>query len=94
MRRAKVHCLNWTPEKTELFANVLADEDNQFAASLERLALKKQPTTKYLIILKKIVDRERGKNDFKDKNEERNFCNKNWDLQSYSPLDISVNKLS
>ena len=53
MRRAKVHCLNWTPEKTELFANVLADEDNQFAASLERLALKKQPTTKYLIILKK-----------------------------------------
>ena len=53
MSSAKVRCRNWTPEETELFANVLADEDNRFAASLERLALKKQPTTKYLIILKK-----------------------------------------
>ena len=39
---------------TKLFANVLADEDNRLAASLERLALKKQPTTKYLIILKNL----------------------------------------
>ena len=38
---AKVRCRNWTSEKTELFADVLADEDNQFAASLEKLALKK-----------------------------------------------------
>ena len=53
MSSAKVRCRNWTPEETELFAKVLADEDNRFAASLERLALKKQPTTKFLIILKK-----------------------------------------
>ena len=31
--------------------------------------------------------------DFKDENEEKNFCNKNRDLQSYSPLDTTVTKL-
>ena len=41
--------------RKKLFANVLADEDNRFAASLERLALKRQPTRKYLIILKKYL---------------------------------------
>ena len=40
-----------------------------------------------------MFDRERGKKDFKDKNEEGNFCNKNRDLQSYSALDTPVNKL-
>ena len=44
-------------------------------------------------MLKKIFDREQGKKDFKDKNEEGNFCNKNRDLQSYSALDTSINKL-
>ena len=53
MSSAKVSCRNWTLEETEVFAKVLADEDNRFAANLERLALKKQPTTKFLIILKK-----------------------------------------
>ena len=44
-------------------------------------------------MLKRIFDRERGKKDFKDKNEEGNFCYKNRDLQSYSALDTSINKL-
>ena len=39
MSSAKERCCNWTPEETELFANVLADKDNRFAASLEGLAL-------------------------------------------------------
>ena len=78
MSSAKVRCCNWTLDETELFVHVLADEDNRFAASLERLALKKQPTTKYIFDhIKNIFDRERGKKDFKDKNEEMKFCNKN-----------------
>ena len=44
-------------------------------------------------ILKKIFDREQGKKEFKDKNEGRNFCKKNRDLRSCSPLNTSVNKL-
>ena len=35
MSSAKVRYRNWTSEETELFANVLADEDNRFTASLE-----------------------------------------------------------
>ena len=93
MSSAKVRCRNWTPEETELFANVLADEDNRFAASLERLALKKAANNKVFDHIKIIFDRERGKKDFKDKNEEKNCCNKNGDFQGYSPLDTSVTKL-
>ena len=66
--------------RKKLFANVLAHEDNRFAASLERLALKKAPNNKVFGHIEKIFDREQGKKDFKDKNEERNFCNKNGDL--------------
>ena len=53
MSSVKLRCRNWTPEETEFFADVLSDESNRFADSLERLALKKQPTTKYLILFKK-----------------------------------------
>ena len=37
MSSAKIRSCNWTPEETELFANVLAGQDNRFAVSLERL---------------------------------------------------------
>ena len=87
MSGAKVRCRNWTPEETELFSNVLTDEDNRLAASLERLALKEAASNEVFDHIKRIFDRERGKKDFKDKNEETNFCNKNGDLQSYSPLN-------
>ena len=90
MSSAKLRCRNQTPEETELFANVLADKDNRFAANLVRLALKKAVNNKVFDHIKKIFDRERGKEDFKDKNEEKNFCNKNGDLQSSLPLDASL----
>ena len=41
MSSSKVRCRNCTPEEIELFTNILADENNQFASSLERLAFKK-----------------------------------------------------
>ena len=63
--------------KKQLFDNVLADKDFRFAASLERLALKKAPNNKVFDHIEKIFDREQGNKDFKDKNEERNVCNKN-----------------
>ena len=77
---AKVRCRNWTPEETEPFANVLADEGNRFAASLERLAFKKAANNEVFDHIKNIFDRERGMKEFKVNNEERNFCNKNGDL--------------
>ena len=92
MTSTKVRCRNWAQEEKKLFATVLADANNRFAV-LKDQPKKKQPTTKHLIMLKKNVDRERGKKDFKDKNEEGNFCNKNRDLQSHSALETSINKL-
>ena len=31
MSSVKERCRNWTPEETEFFADVLADENNRFA---------------------------------------------------------------
>ena len=46
MSSVKLRCRNWTPEETEFFADVLSDESNRFADSLERLALKKAANSK------------------------------------------------
>ena len=53
--------------RKQLFANVLADEDNRFTASFERLVLKKAPNSKVFDHIEKIFDREQGKKDFKEK---------------------------
>ena len=71
---AKIRCLNWTPEETELFTNVLVDEDNRYAASLERLTLKKHPTTNYLIILKKPLIESEVKRKLKTKTKKETFA--------------------
>ena len=71
---AKVRCRNWTPEETERFANVLASEDHRFAAGLERLAIKKQPTTKYLIILKKYLIESEIRRILKTKTKKETFA--------------------
>ena len=41
-------CRKWTDNEVELYAIILADEENTFAPSLEKLALKKAVKTKYL----------------------------------------------
>ena len=41
----------WTPDKTNLFCQILADPENNFTETLEKGALKKHPTVKYLISL-------------------------------------------
>ena len=46
MSSVKLRCRNWTPEETEFVADVLFDESNRFADSLERLALKKAANNK------------------------------------------------
>ena len=71
IRSAKVRCRNWTSEETELF---VADEDNRFAAGVERLALKKQPTTKYMIILKKYLMESKVRRILKTKTKKETFA--------------------
>ena len=49
----KVLARNWTSAEVTLFAEVLADEEHNFAAALEELALKKRQTMKFLHLPKK-----------------------------------------
>ena len=41
----------WTSDETNLFCEILADPENNFMETLEKTALKKHPTVKYLITL-------------------------------------------
>ena len=68
MSSVKVRFGNWTLEETELIASVLADKDNRFVASLERLALKIATNKEVFDYIKKIFNRERRKKDFKVQN--------------------------
>ena len=61
-------------QRKQFFTNVLADEDNRFAASLERLALKKVANNEVFGHIKTIFDRERSKKDFKDKTKKETFA--------------------
>ena len=48
-----IRARNWTSAEVTLFAEVLADEEHNFAAALEELALKKRQTMKFLHLSKK-----------------------------------------
>ena len=89
----KQRCRNWTNEETELFATILADEENQFALPLERLAPKKAANNEVFEHVKCSFNKERVNNDFKKMNEENTFTNDKGELQKYPPLDASILKL-
>ena len=55
---------NWTPEELEEFALLLVDEENCFAANLEKLALKKSSNNKVFSFIKKIFDQKIKEIDF------------------------------
>ena len=48
-----IRARNWTSAEVTLFAEVLADEEHNFAAALEELALEKRQTMKFLHLPKK-----------------------------------------
>ena len=76
-----------------LFAEVLADEEHNFAAALEELALKKLAKNDVFTLIQKIFDRKRGKNHFIEVNEGENFTNAKGVVSEYTPLDTSLEKL-
>ena len=55
-RNSKTRNRRWTEDELELFALVLIDEENNFASSLETLALKKSANNEVFESLKKIFD--------------------------------------
>ena len=83
----------WTEEENELFAKILSSDENSFASSLERLALKKSSNNEVFSHIKRILDSELKKKEFKNMNEFKNFRDKTDAVITYERLDTSLAKL-
>ena len=69
-----IRARNWTSAEVALFAEVLVDEEYNFAAALEEHALKKAANNEIFTFIQKIFDQKRRKNHFIEVNEAENFC--------------------
>ena len=84
---------NWTSAEVTLFAEVLADEEHNFAASLEEIALKRAANNEAFTLIQKIFDQKRRENHFIEVNEAENFTNAKGVVSEYTPSDTSLEKL-
>ena len=74
-----------TSAEITLFAEVLADEEHNFAAALEELALKKVPNNEVFTLIQKIFDQKLRENHFIEVNEAENFTNAKGVVSEYTP---------
>ena len=84
---------NWTSAEVTLFAEVLADEEHNLAAALEKLALRKAVNNEVFTLIQKIFDPKRRENHFIEVNEAENFTNAKGVVSEYALLDTSLEKL-
>ena len=82
-----------TSAEITLFAEVLADEEHNFAAALEELALKKVPNNEVFTLIQKIFDQKLRENHFIEVNKAENFTNAKGVVSEYTPSDTSLEKL-
>ena len=66
-----IRARNWTSAEVTLFA----DEEHNFAAALEELALKKTANNEVFTLIQKIFNQKRRENHFIEVNETENFTN-------------------
>ena len=78
-----IRATNWTSAEVTLFAEVLADEEHNFAAALEDA----------FRLIQKLFDQRRRENYFIEVNEAENFTNAKGVVSEYTPLDTSLEKL-
>ena len=64
---------HWTKEEKENFSEILADQTNNYAASLEKLALKKSSNNELFEHIKNAFDEELNDRELKLMNFEKNF---------------------
>ena len=88
-----IRARNWTSTEVTLFAEVLADEEHDFATALEELALKKAAKNKVFTLTQKIFDQKRRDNHFIEVIEVETFTNAKGVVSKYTPLDTSLVKL-
>ena len=82
----------WTKEEIEKFSEILADPTNNYAASLEKLALKKSSNNELLKHIKNTFDEELNDREFKLMNIEKNFSKDGYPIP-HKTLDTSIERL-
>ena len=88
-----VRARNWISAAVTLLAEVLTDEEHNFAAALEELTLKKAANNEVFTLIQKIFDQQRRENHFIEVNEAENFQNAKGVVSEYTLLDTSLEKL-
>ena len=83
---------HWTKEEIEKFSEILADPTNNYAASLEKLALKKSSNNELLKHIKNTFDEELNDREFKLMNIEKNFTKDGHPI-SHKTLDTLTERL-
>ena len=92
--KKNIRTRNWTSAEVTLFTEVLADEEHNFVAALEELALKKAANNEVLTQnTQKIFDQKLKENDFMEVNEAENVTIAKGVVSEYTPLDTSLEKL-
>ena len=79
-------------EEKEKFSEILADPTNNYAASLEKLALKKSSNNELLKHIKNTFDEELNDREFKLMNIEKNFSKDGYPIP-HKTLDTSIERL-
>ena len=80
----KARSRNWTDNEFEEFAKILADDENAFAISLDKLALEKSANNEVFSQIKIAFDRALRDPDFKKKSEERYRASSSIALEQHS----------
>ena len=83
---------HWTKEEIEKFSEILADPTNNYAASLEKLALKQPSNNELFEHIKNTFDEELNDREFKLMNIEKNFTKDGYPI-THKTLDTSIERL-
>ena len=82
----------WTKEEIEKFSDILADPTNNYAGSLEKLALKKSSNNELFEHIKDTFDEELNDREFKLTDIEKNFT-KDDNPIPHKTLNTSIERL-
>ena len=91
-RKCKENQRRWKKEKIEKFSEILADPTNNYAPSLEMLALKKSSNNELFELIKNTFDKELNNHELKLMNIEKNFTKDGHPIP-HKAFDTSIERL-
>ena len=90
--KCKENQRRWAKEEIEKFSEILADPTNNYAASLEKLALKQPSNNELFEHIKNTFDEELNDREFKLMNIEKNFTKDGHPIP-HKAFDTSIERL-